>query len=162
MSIENIVIRRASEEDVDQVTELVARLKSLNEELDPNFKVVNYLDKAVREYVQQSLKDDRVVLLVAYDAAAKLVAGVIRFELIDRHFYEPKIKAEITDLYVRPQYRRKKLGVMLVQRAMEEARKLGAGIVTVVYPAGNSIADSFYRSLKFSELNKELYRPCME
>ena len=160
MSVENIVVRRATEEDVDQIAELIVRLKSLNEELDQHFKVSDDIDKVVREYVQQSLKDERVVVLVAYDAGSRTVAGVVRFELVDRLFYEPRLKAEITDLYVRPQYRRKHVGRMLIERVIEEARRMGAGIVTVVYPAGNAIADSFYRKLGFVELNKELYRPC--
>lgn len=160
MSIENIVIRNMSEQDIDQVTELIVRLKSLNEELDPHFKVVSNIYDVVKEYLVRSLKDDKVVILVAEDSYSKLIAGVVRFELVDRLFYEPRVKAEITDLYIRPQYRRKRLGRMLIDKTFDEARKRGAGIVTVVYPAGNSIADSFYKSLSFLELNKELYKSC--
>jgi len=160
LSLENIVVRRMSEGDLEAVAELIARLKSLNEELDPNFKVVEDLDKVVREYLERSLKSDRVVVLVAEDEGNRLIAGVVRFELVDRLFYEPRLQAVITDLYVRPQYRRKRLGRLLVEKALDEARRMGAGIVTVVYPAGNRIADSFYTKMGFVELNKELYRPC--
>jgi len=61
LSLESIVVRRMSEGDLEAVAELIARLKSLNEELDPNFKVVEDLDKVVREYLERSLKSDRVV-----------------------------------------------------------------------------------------------------
>ncbi|MFP3172483.1 MAG: GNAT family N-acetyltransferase [Acidilobus sp.] len=160
MSIENIVIRSMSESDIDQVAELVVRLKSLNEELDPHFKVVPNIFEVVKEYLAKSIKDDKVVVLVAEDASNKVIAGIIRFELEDRVFYEPRLAAQITDFYVRPEYRRKGLGRILMDKAFEEAKRRGAGIVTAIYPADNSIADSFYNKLGFIELNKELYRPC--
>ncbi|ADL18921.1 Putative acetyltransferase [Acidilobus saccharovorans 345-15] len=160
MSIENIVIRNMTEADIDQVAELVVRLKGLNEELDPHFKVVPNIYDVVKEYLARSLKDENTVVLVAEDTSNKVIAGIIRFVIEDRLFYEPRLKAQITDFYIRPQYRRKSLGKMLIDKTFEEARKRGAGIVTAIYPAGNSIADSFYTRLGFTELNKELYKPC--
>jgi len=53
---------------------------------------------------------------VAEDEGNRLIAGVIRFELVDRLFYEPRLQAVITDLYVRPQYRRRGSGGCSLRR----------------------------------------------
>ncbi|AFZ70029.1 acetyltransferase [Caldisphaera lagunensis DSM 15908] len=161
MSIEKINIREINENDLSQVVELVVRLKSVNEELDPNFKIVNNIYDVVSKYVKDSVNNENVVFLVAEDENEKTIAGIIRFIIIDRLFYEPRIKAEITDFYVKPIYRRKRLGAMLLQKAIEYAKLKGAGIVTAIYPAGNNIADSFYDKQGFISLNKEKYKSCM-
>jgi ribosomal protein S18 acetylase RimI-like enzyme len=161
MSIERINIREINEKDLNQVVELIVRLKSVNEELDPNFKVVSNIYEVVTNYVKESINNDKVVLLVAEDENDKTIAGIIRFIIIDRLFYEPRIKAEITDFYVKPIYRRKKLGVMLLQKAIEYAKLKGAGILTAIYPSGNEIADSFYDKQGFIPLNKEKYKTCI-
>ncbi|MDP8003463.1 MAG: GNAT family N-acetyltransferase [Caldisphaera sp.] len=161
MSIEKISIREASESDIQQLVELIVRLKSVNEELDPNFRVAEDIYNIVEKYVKDSLNEDKVVMLVAEDESDKTVAGIIRFELIDRLFYVPRIKAEITDFYIKPLYRRKRLGVTLLQKAIEVARSKGAGIITAKYPAGNDIADSFYEKQGFTNLNKEKYKTCI-
>mgnify|MGYP001772766654 CR=1 FL=1 len=160
MSLESIVVRRMTEADIGEAVELIARLKSFNEELDPNFKVVDNLDEVVRDYLKKSLASEKVIVLAAVDEGNSVMAGVVRVEIVDRLFYEPRLAGVITDLYVRPQYRRKRLGRLLIEKAVDEARKQGAGIVTVVYPAGNQIADSFYTKMGFIQLNKELYKPC--
>ena len=149
MSIERINIREINENDLNQVVELIVRLKSVNEELD------------VTNYVKESINNDKVVLLVAEDEIDKTIAGIIRFIIIDRLFYEPRIKAEITYFYVKPIYRRKKLGVTLLQKAIEYAKLKGAGIITAIYPAGNDIADNFYDKQGFIPLNKEKYKTCI-
>ncbi len=161
MSIERINIRELNENDVSQVVELIVRLKSVNEELDPNFKVVNNIYDVVNKYVKDSINNENVVFLVAEDENEKTIAGIIRFIVIDRLFYEPRIKAEITDFYVKPIYRRKRLGVMLLQKAIEYAKLKGAGIITAIYPSGNDIADSFYDKQGFIPLNKEKYKSCI-
>ncbi len=154
-----IQVREAVEADAEALAALVARLKSLNEELDPHFKVVGDLDKVALEYVKASIGSDKVILLVAEDAEAGEVAGLIRVELVDRVFYEPRVKAVITDIYVRPKYRRRRVGRLLLEKAAEEAARRGAGIITAVYPAGNVIAARFYQQMGFTRLQEEVYKP---
>ncbi|MEB2793150.1 MAG: GNAT family N-acetyltransferase [Caldisphaeraceae archaeon] len=160
MSFQKVSVRPAEEKDVEQVVELIVRLKSVNEEVDLNFKVVENIYEVVRGYVRDSLSDDKAVILVAEDEENGSIVGVIRFHLVDRIFYEPRIKAEITDFYIKPVYRRKRLGSTLLHKAIEVAKQKGAGIVTAFYPAGNIIADTFYEREKFIPLNKEKYIKC--
>jgi GNAT superfamily N-acetyltransferase len=154
-----IAVRRAEEKDADEIARLLARLKILNSELDPHFLPSRDLESAVREYVRKSLESEKSLVLVAEDEEAGRIVGVLRLEIVDRLFYEPRYKALITDLYVHPQYRRKRIGRLLIERAAEEAKGLGAGMLAVVYPAGNTIADSFYAKMGFKDLQKEKYIP---
>ncbi|MEB3860508.1 MAG: GNAT family N-acetyltransferase [Desulfurococcales archaeon] len=153
-----IVVRDARAEDVDVVSQMVARLKRLNEELDPHFRVVDNLEEEARRYVEEAIGSDRVFVLVAEDSDGGVV-GVIIVRLVDRIFYEPRLKALITDLYVKPSYRRKRVGALLVDQAIKRAESLGAGIVSAVYPANNAIAENFYESRGFSVLQVERYKP---
>ena len=147
-----INIRHASEEDIEPLTELIARLKTLNEELDPNFKVVDNLMDEARRYVLETLSDESSFILVAVDEPRGEVVGFIRVSLTDRRFYEPKMMALITDLYVKARYRRRKVGLMLLEKAKEESRRLGAGILAAHYPSYNSIASKFYEKAGFKIL----------
>ncbi len=159
MAVASIVVRDAREEDVEQLAGLIARLKALNEELDPHFKVVDNLVEVAREYASEAVKNEKKRVIVAEDESTGEIVGLVVLSFEDRIFYVPRVKAVITDFYVLPRYRRKKVGSLLLEKALEAAAEGGAGIITVVYPAGNVIADQFYRSKKFSPFQVELYKP---
>ena len=154
-----IVVREAETGDVSHVAELVARLKTLNEELDPHYKVVDNLLEVARAYAEEAIGDEKTRVLIALDEDAGEAAGILIYRLVDRRFYLPRIKAVITEFYVRPKYRRRRIGSLLLEKAIELARTDGAGMITAVYPAGNVLADSFYKARKFIELAVERYRP---
>jgi len=154
----SIVIRKPVESEVEVLAELVARLKSLNEELDPNYKTVSDLLDAARDYIAESLKSENVILLVAEDADVGKIVGIARVEIKNRRFYEPRVKGVITDLYVHPSYRRKKVGALLVDKAVEELQGRGINMLTAIYPINNIIAKKFYENLGFTDLDIEVYK----
>ena len=154
-----VYVREAVEEDLEALASMVARLKMVNEELDPHFKVVENLEEAAREYVAKAIaSEDKIVLVAVAEDTGKPV-GVVIVELVDRVFYKPRIKAVITDFYVIPRYRRRRVGALLVERAAEKAREKGAGILAAVFPAGNNIAREFYTKMGFRDLQVEMYKP---
>ncbi|MCE4626309.1 MAG: GNAT family N-acetyltransferase [Desulfurococcales archaeon] len=155
----SIYVREAVENDIETISELVARLKMLNEELDPHFKAVSNINEIAREYVEKAIQDENTKILVAVDMATADIAGIIILRVEDRVFYEPRKKAVITDFYVKAKYRRKRLGSILLDEAIKVAKEMGAGIITAVYPAGNSIADSFYKKAGFKDFQIEKYKP---
>lgn len=154
-----LIVRDARAEDVGQVSLMVARLKRLNEELDPHFRVVEDLEEQSRKYVERAIGSDDSIVLVAEDEDGGEVVGVVIVKLVDRVFYEPRIKALITDLYVKPSHRRKRVGALLIEKAAERAASRGAGIITAIYPANNAIAENFYESKGFQVLQIERYKP---
>lgn len=152
------MIREARGEDVESVAEMVARLKVLNEELDPNFKVVDNLEEEARRYAEEVIGSPDHIVLVAEDRAEGKTVGLIIAEVSDRRFYKPRKKALITDFYVKPLYRRRRLGTLLFEKLVTEARRRGAGIVTAIFPANNKIAEEFYTSHGFRDLQVEKYK----
>jgi len=154
-----IYVKEATSEDAGAVAEMIARLKMLNEELDPHFKTVSDLDVVVKKYVEEILASEDTRVLLALDAATGEPVGLLVLRKEDRIFYEPRYKAVITDFYVKPKYRRRRVGSILLEKAIEHAKDLGAGIITVVYPAGNTIAETFYERAGFKDLQVEKYKP---
>ncbi|MEB3825192.1 MAG: GNAT family N-acetyltransferase [Desulfurococcales archaeon] len=154
----SIIVRKAGEEDVKVLAEYVARLKSLNEELDPHYKVVDDLESVSLEYVSNAISNPDSIVLVAVDEDSGSVIGFIKVDVKNRIFYEPKYKGVITDLYVHPSYRRKRVGGLLIEKAVEELGSRGVNMITAVYPVNNLIAREFYGKLGFTDLDIEQYR----
>lgn len=151
-----ISIRPAAPGDEEGIARLVERLKILNEELDQHFKVVDNLRDVAREYVRATLESSSSFILVAEESGE--IVGFIRVEVVDRLFYKPRLKAVVTDVYVVPRARGRKIGALLLEKAAEEARRRGARIISAVYPVNNEIARSFYERLGFKKLQEEVYR----
>jgi len=143
-------IRTAKREDIEQISDLVLRLKKLNEEFDPLYTVRQEAPEVVRKYVSESLDRDDVIMLVA-DSIGRVV-GVIRAEIRSRIFYDPLMSGVITDLYVLPSYRRKGVGEALVSSLIKILRSRGIGLVSAEFPPMNKIAVEFYANMGFKPL----------
>ncbi|MCE4627530.1 MAG: GNAT family N-acetyltransferase [Desulfurococcales archaeon] len=153
-----IIVREAHEGDEAQVARLIARLKALNEELDPHYKVVENLEEVSLEYARNAIRASDMRVIVAEDTATGEIVGVLVYRLVDRVFYKPKLKAQIVDFYVVPRYRGRRIGTLLIEKAEEMARRDGAGMLTVIYPSMNAIAERFYSSKGFIDLAVEKYK----
>jgi len=55
----------------------------------------------------------------------------------------------IKELYVKPEHRRAGVATLLVNKAVDEARKLRAGLVAVEFPSANKIAEDLYLKIGF-------------
>jgi len=151
-------IRAASEKDLDALADYIARLKMLNEELDPHYEAVEELGEVSKKYVEDALRDEMKILLVAEHDEDGIV-GVIKVDIVDRLFYKPRLKGVITDIYVHPSHRRKRVGRLLLEKAVEQLRSRGVKLVSAVYPEGNIISKKFYERNGFIGLNCEVYKP---
>ncbi|MCE4606795.1 MAG: GNAT family N-acetyltransferase [Desulfurococcales archaeon] len=158
MASKSIVVRKPVQEDVKAMADLVARLKLLNEELDPHYKTTEDLYQASEDYIREALEDSDSIILVAVDEETGQLVGLVKVDIRNRLFYEPRVKGVITDLYVHPSYRRKKLGVLLIDKIIEELRNRGVKMITAIYPVNNVIATRFYENLGFTDLDVEVYK----
>lgn len=142
-------IRFATPSDVDEIVKLMLRLKRLNEEFDPLLKVREDAEEDARRVCGEAFgqRRDEFVVLVAEDRGK--IVGVIVAELRRRAYYEPRVSGVITDFYVMPEHRRKGLGGMLLERASEELKKRGAGVIMAEFPFQNKIASAFYQKMGF-------------
>ena len=156
MAVEHVEVRRAEEQDVDRIAEFIARLKQVNEELDPMYVTREDLAETARRYVEESLRNPNVIMLVAVHDGK--VVGVVRATVVDRLFYEPRTEALITDIYVHPSYRRRGVASLLIDRLAEEAKRRGIKLLAAEYPPGNRIAERFFSKLGFKPLMVRVYR----
>jgi ribosomal protein S18 acetylase RimI-like enzyme len=142
-------LRRAKESDSAQILELILRLKRLNEEFDPLFKVGQEAAKVGRDYVARALNSPQSHTFVA--EVDERIVGVVRVETRTRAFYTPRNEARIVDLYILPEFRRGGLGKKLV--AYSWSRLKGeANLLTVEFPSSNMISANFYSKIGFRPL----------
>ena len=143
-------IRRAKQDDLGAVADLIVRTKRLNNEFDPLFAVVSDAKARAEKHVLASVGAPDKLLLVAVEG--QKVVGVLRAEMRERLFYEPHHEGFITDFYILPEHRRKALGNDMIQRASAELEKMGAEIIVADVPARNEIANRFYSKRGFRSL----------
>lgn len=141
-----LVFREAEEKDVEQVANLVARLKRLNEEFDPLLKVSENLVEVCREYVREAVKSKDSLVIVAEDAGK--IVGVLKADFKRRVFYDPPMEAQIQEFYLLPQYRRMGHGKKLLEHALKKLQGK-VSFITVSFPSLNTIAVSFYERFGF-------------
>ena len=148
--MEHVLIREAGKEDVGQAADLMVRMKKLNGEFDPLFKVVEDADKRASRYLNESIASKNCLVLVAEQD--KKVIGFLRAEVKDRLFYEPVREGVITDFYILPEGRRKSLGNEILNKASRKLKQMGAAMILVEFPAQNEIAVRFYVKSGFKAL----------
>ena len=148
--MEHVLIREAGKEDVGHAADLMVRMKKLNGEFDPLFKVVEDADKRASRYLNESIASKNCLVLVAEQD--KKVIGFLRAEVKDRLFYEPLREGVITDFYILPEGRRKSLGNEILNKASRKLKQMGAAMILVEFPAQNEIAVRFYVKSGFKAL----------
>jgi ribosomal protein S18 acetylase RimI-like enzyme len=148
--MEALNIRDARKEDLEQAAELVVRMKRLNGEFDPLFKVVEEAPERAVKYLTESMGAKNAIVLVA--VRGKKVLGVLRAVIDDRLFYEPTKQGTITDFYILPEGRRKALGNEMLAQASKKLKQMGAEMITAEFPAQNEIAVRFYSKRGFRAL----------
>ena len=144
------IIREARVDDVRGISELLVRLKKLNGEFDPMYKVVSNVIEKVESYTKEDLGSNKDVVLVA-EVEQKIV-GTIKAVLKDRRFYEPAIQGIIVDLYILPENRRGQLGEDLLNRIVDVLKQKGVEVVTAEFPTQNTLAVNFYQKHGFRAL----------
>ncbi|MDG7029792.1 MAG: GNAT family N-acetyltransferase [Nitrososphaerota archaeon] len=145
-----MVIRHDRADDVEAISDLIVRTKRLNNEFDPLFAVAPDAKERAEKYLRTSLAAPGHLLLVALEG--KKVVGVLKAEMRERIFYEPRNEGRITDFYIMPEHRRKALGDEMIQQAAAELKSMGAEIVVADVPAQNEIANRFYVKRGFRAL----------
>jgi ribosomal protein S18 acetylase RimI-like enzyme len=91
------------------------------------------------------------VVLVAVQGKDKVV-GMVKADLADRIFYEPRREGAIVEFYILPEFRRGSLGKDLLYAMVDALKKKGAVLITGEFPSQNEIAKRFYSKLGFRSL----------
>ncbi|WP_075057618.1 GNAT family N-acetyltransferase [Thermogymnomonas acidicola] len=158
-----IEIRRMEERDLGgTAADLVLRLKRLNEEFDSVFEVAEDAREKIEEMLARFASDRENHLVMVAESGGKVV-GIVFVTVVDRSFYSPKEEARIVDFYIMPEFRRKGIGKMLIERVTRELNEKGVRFVTAEFPSHNLIALNFYRGgIGFREILSVYGKPIEE
>lgn len=144
------VIREIRKNETAPAAQLVARLKRLNGEFDPLLKTTETLEEEARKAMDRTVSNPDSVVLVALSRFK--IVGLVKADIKDRTFYEPRKEGAIDEFYILPEFRRGSLGRDLLSSMTEALKKKGADLITAEFPSQNEIAKRFYTKLGFRSL----------
>lgn len=145
--MEKITFREATKDDVPHLIALVKRLKQLNEEFDPLFVVRDDIEEQARKYLENAVEnDDRFVLLCEMNGR---IVGLLKAQLKERQFYEPRKEGAIVEFYLLPSVRHEGLGKKMLEEAEKRLKDKGVQLITAEFPTNNKIAIEFYKSQNY-------------
>lgn len=151
MTKDEIIVRRAEKEDIEQFMDLVMRMKRLNGEFDSLFKANEDNLGNIKNYYLSTIEHrDRFVTLVAI--CKKKICGLVKAEVKDRVSYIPDKEARINDLYIMPEFRRKDVGKKMLNKLYEIAREMNIRVISAEFPTLNLIALNFYQKIGYREI----------
>ncbi len=139
----DILIRELKEQDIDEATSLLLRLKKFNSEHDPLFNLDENIEEEVKKYLKQAVREQFRDAFVA-ESKGKIV-GLILADIVDRLFYSPRKEVRVTDIYVLPEFRKKGLGSRLLHELAQIEKKKGCSVITVEFPTENLVATKFFK-----------------
>lgn len=144
-------VRAATPRDLDRVAAMWTAITEHHESLDPVFVMRRDADDALRDLLQHLHQDTDATILVYDDAGDLLGLCIVRIDHSPPIMHETT-RAEITDLGVRRDARRRGIGGVLVDAALEWIRLSGIDRVEVQVATGNREGQAFWRARNFSEL----------
>ena len=143
-------VRQATLRDLDRVAALWTVITHYHEPLDPVFRMRRDAGGELRELLGAMARDPDCAIFV-YDRDGDLPGmAIVR---VDRSppIMEEVERAEITDVGVREEARRKGIGTALVEAALAWVRDSGVRRVEVQVAHGNEAAQAFWRARGFGD-----------
>jgi ribosomal protein S18 acetylase RimI-like enzyme len=153
-------------QEIDRVAALWALITEHHAHLDPLFRMRRgpVAEGELRELLRALARDPDAVILVWDSAEAPADAPAdIQGLCIVRIDHAPPIleeteRAEITDLGVRPDHRRRGIARALVAEATDWVRSRGVARIEIQVAYGNAEGQAFWRALGYTDLMNVLHR----
>ena len=152
-------IRAARAQEIDRVAALWALITEHHADLDPLFRMRRgpVAEGELRELLRALQRDPDVEILVCDVDGSPAGLCIVR---IDRAppILEETERAEITDLGVRPEWRRRGMGRRLVEAAQAWVRDRGVARIEIQVASGNREGQAFWRAMGFLDLMDVLHK----
>lgn len=150
-------VRPARMQDLDRVAALWSAITRHHEALDPLFRMRPDADSELRELLGAMLRDPDAEILVFDENGDIPGMCIVR---IDRAppILEEVERAEITDLGVREDHRRRGIGHALVSEAFRWVTASGVERIEVQVARGNAAGHGFWRAEGFDYLMDVMHR----
>jgi len=152
-------IRRAGPRDLDAVAVLWLAIGEHHAGLHPLFALRPDPDAEARELMRRLLRDPEALVLVAEGPEGRLEGLCVVCRLEASPVARERERAEITDLGVVPERRRRGIGRALAEAALAWVRERRIPHVAVRVAHANPGAQAFWRRLGFGDLVDVLVRP---
>ncbi len=143
-----IVIREASNEDVNKLVLLVKRFYLFNEEFNPFMELSDNYDEIVMDTLEKRLGKDNIFLVAVVEGD---VAGYVYGVIESNPLLRMGKMAVIKELYVLPIYRNMGVASKLLEEFSSRVVKMGVPLVGAEFPTSNDIAKKFYEKNGFKE-----------
>ena len=149
--------RLAAQRDLDRVAALWTGITVYHEPLDPVFRMRRDAGGELRELLRALGRNPDAAIFVYEEGGDLQGLCIVR---IDRSppIMEETERAEITDLGVREDARRRGIGTRLVDEAIAWARVGGVGRVEVQVASANATAQAFWRARGFGDFMDVLHK----
>ncbi len=148
--VDGIRIRKARRKDLDFI--LCLSIETLRNELTPyerertsHRKLVNIMAKNLRRFMASSGMLTLVAETEAGECAGFIMVGKSASVFTDQQ------QAFVYDIAVTPQFRRRGIGRMLMERAEAYAREQEMGFITLMVDCRNEAARTLYAQLGFED-----------
>lgn len=144
----NIIIRRATIEDLQIVQKLNNKLFELEyENFDPALRVGWPYSKKGIEYFTRMLNDEAVFIALNNNIIVGYLAGSINFH----PSCATKTLAEIDNMFIEEEYRKSGIGTLLINEFKNYCSNLGIEEMKVTASAKNTNAINFYKKNGFED-----------
>jgi len=144
-------VRKAESRDLDRVAAIWVAITDHHRHLDPLFRMRAGVDAELSGLLRALHRDPDAAIFVHEEAGNITGMSIVR---IDRSppIMEETVRAEITDLGVRESERRRGIGSLLVDAALDWVAARGVDRVEVQVAVGNDEGQAFWRARGFGPL----------
>jgi GNAT superfamily N-acetyltransferase len=149
--------RRASKSDLSALTGLWIELTRHHAALDPHFALRAGAENEARRLIEAQMRDPDTAIWVCGEAGQPDAFAIVCVRRAPP-IHPETCRAEITDLYVAPERRRRGTGHALVVAATRWASERGAERVEVHVSPRNPEAQAFWRSEGYGAHMNVLHR----
>ena len=154
-------VRPASAGDLATLSELWIAITRHHEPLDPLFRLRPGAEREVSELLRAWLRDPDARAFVCEAGGEAVGMACVRIDRAPPILRETE-RAELTDLFVRPAWRRRGCGLALARAALDWAAARGIRRVEVRVATANAEARAFWRALGFGDHMQVLQLPLPE
>lgn len=145
--MDKIKIRTATLNDLKTIQDLSQELFEYDAQWDKFFNINWSHDKNGGRFFRKILTNRKCICFIA--EKNNMAVGYLVASVLPTHFWRPIKSTEITNLFIKENYRDMNIGTKLVESFLKWSREKGVKRAAVVANANNAKAISFYKKIRF-------------